>query len=176
VGTAAHWVLASVSKHILFVDDTRTFPPRPEDLVTTCRASEEALVELQHASDPFVEIWLDFDLGGVYGERDLYDTAMPVALWLAERAFDGHPYPAKILIHTGNPIGRLAMGLLLRRLGYDVTDVGPLGSEKLSAAAQGATATDDAAKAAERFVWKPGDITIRNPVERGSSWWVAREG
>jgi hypothetical protein len=68
------------------------------------------------------------------------------------------------------------MGLLLRRLGYDVTDVGPLGSEKLSAAAQGATATDDAAKAAERFVWKPGDITIRNPVERGSSWWVAREG
>ena len=50
---------------------------------------------------------------------------MPVALWLAERAFDGHPYPAKILIHTGNPVGRLAMGLLLRRLGYDVTDVEP---------------------------------------------------
>jgi hypothetical protein len=114
-----------VSKHILFVDDTRTFPPRPDDLVTTCRTSETALVELQHASDTFVEIWLDFDLGGVYGERDLYDTAMPVALWLAERALDGHPYPAKILIHTGNPVGRLAMGLLLRRLGYDVTDVEP---------------------------------------------------
>ena len=152
-----------MSKHILFVDDTRTFTPRPDDLVTTCRTSEEALVELQHASDTFVEIWLDFDLGGVYGERDLYDTAMPVALWLAERALDGHPYPAKILIHTGNPVGRLAMGLLLRRLGYDVADVGPLGAEQLSAAAQEATATDDAAKAAERFVWKPGDITITNP-------------
>jgi hypothetical protein len=29
------------------------------------------------------------------------------------------------MIHTGNPVGRLAMGLLLRRLGYDVTDVEP---------------------------------------------------
>jgi hypothetical protein len=38
-----------------------------------------------------------------------------------------------------------------------------IGAEKLSAAAQEATATDDAAKAAERFVWKPGDITITNP-------------
>jgi hypothetical protein len=114
-----------VSKHILFVDDTRTFPPRPDDLVTTCRTSEAALLELQHAPQTYVEIWLDFDLGGVYGQLDLFDTAMPVALWLAERAFDGHPYPAKILIHTGNPVGRLAMGLLLRRLGYDVTDVEP---------------------------------------------------
>ena len=157
-----------MSKHILFVDDTRTFPDRPEDCVVTVRTSAEAIVELEGdprsgTSPVYQEIWLDFDLGGVYGERDLYDTAMPVALWLAERALDGHPYPAKILIHTGNPVGRLAMGLLLRRLGYDVTDVGPLGAEQLSAAAQEATATDDAAKAAERFVWKPGDITITNP-------------
>jgi hypothetical protein len=39
-----------------------------------------------------------------------------------------------------------------------------IGAEKLSAAAQEATATDYAAKAAERFVWKPGDITITNPA------------
>jgi hypothetical protein len=39
-----------------------------------------------------------------------------------------------------------------------------IGAEKLSAAAQEAAATDDdKAKNAERFVWKPGDITITNP-------------
>jgi hypothetical protein len=155
--------------NILFVDDTRTFPDRPEDCVVTVRTSAEAIVELEGdprsgTSPVYQEIWLDFDLGGAYGQNDLYDTAMPVALWLAEQAFYGVPYGVKrIMIHTGNPIGRLAMGLLLRRLGYDVADVGPLGAEQLSAAAQEATATDDAAKAAERFVWKPGDITITNP-------------
>ena len=66
-----------MSKHILFVDDTRTFPPRPDDLVTTCRTSEAALLELQHAPQTYVEIWLDFDLGGVYGQLDLFTRPCP---------------------------------------------------------------------------------------------------
>ena len=120
-------------KRILFVDDTRTFPPKPGDDVNTCRTSKAAVDELEWSiaytteAGPFDEIWLDFDLGGVYKRPELYDTAMPVALWLAEQAFYGRPYKVdKLMIHTGNPIGRAAMGLLLRHFGYDVVDVTPL--------------------------------------------------
>lgn len=127
-------------KRILFVDDTRTFPPKPDDDVNTCRTSKAAVDELEWSiaytteAGPFDEIWLDFDLGGGVYERPellasrlrLYDTAMPVALWLAEQAFYGMPYKVdRIMIHTGNPVGREAMGLLLRRFGYDVVDVTP---------------------------------------------------
>jgi hypothetical protein len=112
--------------NILFVDDTRTFPDHPEDCVVTVRTAAEAIVELRMPKVQWDEIWLDFDLGGVYGQMELYDTAMPVALWLAEQAFYGCSYKVKqIMIHTGNPVGRHAMGLLLRRFGYEVIDVEP---------------------------------------------------
>jgi hypothetical protein len=39
-----------------------------------------------------------------------------------------------------------------------------IGADKPSAAAQVPALTDDQkAKVAERFVWKPGDVTITNP-------------
>jgi hypothetical protein len=40
-----------------------------------------------------------------------------------------------------------------------------IGADKLAAATQEAALTDDekAKRIAERFVWKPGDITITNP-------------
>ena len=38
-----------------------------------------------------------------------------------------------------------------------------VGADKLAAATQEAALTDDEKRIAERFVWKPGDITITNP-------------
>ena len=38
-----------------------------------------------------------------------------------------------------------------------------VGADKLSAATATAAPDDEKAKAADRFVWKPGDVTIVNP-------------
>jgi len=112
-----------MGRRILFVDDVRDFQDLKEgDTLVTARTSEEALAHLtDYRYPPFDWIWLDFDLGGVFGQLDLYDTAMPIALLLAELAFYGKPYPCDtIFIHTMNPVGQQAMTLLLDRFGYNV--------------------------------------------------------
>lgn len=113
-------------KRIVVVDDVRNYPFGENDVGTTLRTSAEALEFLGITSGkriPIDELWLDFDLGGVFGQIELYDTCMPVALYLAELAFYGIPYPVdKIVIHTMNPVGRVALGSTLRHHGYNVED------------------------------------------------------
>ncbi len=112
------------SKAILVVDDCRNFPKSPTDMVRTVRTSAAALQFLGFDTGvrPEIdELWLDFDLGGVFGQLELYDTAMPVALYLAECAYYGDPYPVKeIIIHSSNPVGSEAMLQTLLRFGYNV--------------------------------------------------------
>ena len=113
-------------KTILVVDDCRNFPPDDTCDITTARSSTEALVLLgyhDNVRSRLDELWLDFDLGGVFGRTELFDadTAMPVALYLAELAFYGQPYPVKeIIIHSANPVGSEAMFRTLKRYGYNV--------------------------------------------------------
>lgn len=111
-------------RRILVVDDTRNFPFAPDTDGTTVRTSREALDFLGKATGvdvPLDELWLDFDLGNTKQEGG--GTAMPVVLHLAELAYYGHPYPVgKIFLHTANPVGRAAMGLLLSRFGYEVEE------------------------------------------------------
>ena len=114
-----------MGKRILVVDDLRNFPFAADDSGTTVRTSAEALrflFPMDGSREYLDELWLDFDLGDDYVKGG--DTAMPVALFLAESAFYGTLYPVEtILIHTSNPVGREAMGMLLRRYGYNVKDV-----------------------------------------------------
>lgn len=113
-----------MSRRIVVLDDVRNYPFGPDDDGTTVRSSQEALILLGHYSGlrfRIDELWLDFDLGGVFGRCELFDTSMPVALYLAELAFYGTPYPVeKIVIHTMNPVGREALRSLLTRYGYNV--------------------------------------------------------
>lgn len=106
------------TKRIIIVDDLRNFPFGPTDDGHTFRTSEAALTWLQddyamtRPAKVLDELWLDFDLGGD-------DTAMPIALWLAEVAYYGAPYPVeKIVIHSANPVGSEAMHQTLTRFGY----------------------------------------------------------
>lgn len=94
---------------ILFIDDERT-PPHQEE-VEIARTSEQALQMIR--SNSYSELWLDHDLGGE-------DTIMPVVDMLAEKAFNDEPYPADIVVHTANPVGRETIVRVLRRWGYNV--------------------------------------------------------
>ena len=111
-------------KRIVVLDDVRNYPFTDEDDGVTLRNSADCLTFLGYETGVYKhidELWLDFDLGGVYGQLEVFDTAMPVALFLAELGFNGAPYPVdKIVIHTMNPVGREAMRSLLVRYGYNV--------------------------------------------------------
>ena len=91
---------------ILFIDDERNIGG---DDVQTARTSAEALQLLK--SNSYDEIWFDHDLGGD-------DTTIPVVEYLAELAFNGAPYSAKIVIHTANPVGRATIKRTLERWKY----------------------------------------------------------
>ena len=113
---------------ILFVDDTRE--PKDvhlkvdEDDILIARTASSAINVLAGTPFGFNEIWLDFDLGFVYGQHEFADdsTAMPIALWLCEEAFYGRQYPVgTIYIHSMNPVGSQAMKLVLERYGYTVS-------------------------------------------------------
>lgn len=80
----------------LVVDDDRTLSDDPQ--VMHVRNSADAIAALGQL-DHLEELWLDHDLGGD-------DTTRPVALWLAERAFNGDPFDVGcVYVHSGNPVG-----------------------------------------------------------------------
>ncbi|BBX82200.1 cyclic-phosphate processing receiver domain-containing protein [Mycolicibacterium aubagnense] len=89
---------------LLWVDDER---PAPAGWVWA-RTSAEALAHL--LGDVIVEaISLDHDLGGE-------DTTRPVVLALCERG----DWPAKVFVHTANPVGREWLEGMIRRYGPGV--------------------------------------------------------
>jgi len=63
------------------------------------RTARDALEKVSTSTN-IGELWLDHDLGGE-------DTTRPLALVLAEAAFNGDPLPIDVIVvHTANPVGR----------------------------------------------------------------------
>jgi len=80
----------------IVVDDLRVFGVFDATYLRTGRET----VATVHASTDIGELWLDHDLGGG-------DTTRPLALVLAEAAFNGDPLPIDVIVvHTANPVGR----------------------------------------------------------------------
>ena len=98
----------------LWIDDLRD---PPDDTWTWAKSSS---VACQHVlSDAVAEISFDHDLGGD-------DTAMPVALLIEERAYNGIA-PPQWHVHSANPVGRANLQATLRsaeRL-YDNKETSP---------------------------------------------------
>lgn len=92
---------------ILFIDDERSLDGLDVDIA---RTSAEALALLK--LNDYDEIWFDHDLGGE-------DTTIPIVDYLAELAFNGSPYSARIIIHTANPVGRATIKRTLQRWNYE---------------------------------------------------------
>lgn len=89
----------------LWVDDERPAP----DGWALAKTSADALKVLGGA-DPIEAISLDHDLGGE-------DTTRPVVLWLAEHG----GWPARVYVHTANPVGRQWLEGMVQRYGPGVS-------------------------------------------------------
>lgn len=112
-------------KTILLIDDLRVFRVAEPDVeLHIARNSAEALTILQANPDKhWDEIWFDHDLGMV---NDKADTTLPVADYLAERAFfDNHVSVATVFIHTSNPVGARVLTTTFQRYGYKTVRVQP---------------------------------------------------
>lgn len=104
----------------LVVDDERTLQHVP--------AEWGLATEIRHVRTPVpavalldAERWdvvmLDYDLGGSL-------TAEPIADWLCQRAFEGHPVDVEVWVHSANPVGAERMVRSLTHYGYTVRRVG----------------------------------------------------
>ena len=112
-------------KTILLIDDLRVFKrPSPESEIHIARNSVEALTILKDNPDKtWDEIWFDHDLGMMEGKED---TTLPIADYLAERAFFDNPVTVKtVYIHTSNPVGARVLTTTLNRYGYKTVRVQP---------------------------------------------------
>lgn len=110
-------------KTILLIDDLRVFREIPEDSeLHIARTSAEALTILKDNPDKvWDEVWFDHDLGMV---DDKADTTLPVADYIAERAFFDNPISiGKAYIHTSNPVGATTLTTTLQRYGYQTVRV-----------------------------------------------------
>lgn len=88
---------------VVVIDDERTFRRGTVHL----RSSADATAWLE-ANSGCAELWFDHDLGGA-------DTTRPVAMWLAERAFNGDPcLVGLVYVHSMNPVGRAWLVSTLR--------------------------------------------------------------
>ncbi|WP_159599195.1 cyclic-phosphate processing receiver domain-containing protein [Agromyces humi] len=97
----------------LWIDDERPAPAGDDWVVARTSAEAIALLEQASQNGPrFDEISFDHDLGMVGGRTD--DTR-PVMLWLCEHG----TWPGKVVVHTGNPIGRTWLVGMARRYGAE---------------------------------------------------------
>lgn len=110
-------------KTVLLIDDLRVFRRVEADAeLHVARNSAEALTILQTNPDKhWDEVWFDHDLGTV---NDAIDTTLPVADYLAERAFFDNPVSiGTAYIHSSNPVGVRALITTLQRYGYKTVRV-----------------------------------------------------
>ena len=96
----------------LVIDDIRSLPIES----VTVRTAAEGIEKIN--SEPWDEIWLDFDLGGRPYETDDELTIMPLVKVLEEKEWAVMP---TIYIHTQNPVGRQRIKAALTR--YQIVDV-----------------------------------------------------
>jgi hypothetical protein len=102
---------------VVLVDDVRRFRDGRECVVA--RNPVEALDALRLHGPRLDELWLDFDLGRHPDGRRR--DVMPVVAELVRVARQGAPYEiGRILIHSSNPSGALAIRQALEAAGYIV--------------------------------------------------------
>ena len=103
---------------VLLVDDVRQFRDGRRCIVA--RDPEEALIALRaNRSVELAELWLDHDLG--HDPDGRRRDVMPVVAELVRAAGEGAPYGIdRILIHSSNPAGALAIRRALEAAGYVV--------------------------------------------------------
>lgn len=91
---------------VLVIEDIRTFK-FPAIYARTLAEGERLLF-----SQPWREVWFDFDLGLVDGS----DNVMPLVNELERRAVEGEAHPIdKVIVHSMNPVGRTAVAAVLGR-------------------------------------------------------------
>lgn len=102
---------------VLLVDDVRRF--RDERECVVARNPAEALAALREHGPELAELWLDFDLGRHPDGRRR--DVLPVVEELIRAATSGVPYAiGRIIIHSANPAGALAIRRALEGAGYVV--------------------------------------------------------
>lgn len=103
---------------VLLIDDIRRFRDNRPCLLA--RTPDEGLDLVRaHRLQGIDELWLDHDLGWTPdGQRR---TVMPVVAELVRAAATSEPYRiGRILIHSANPAGALAIRRALESAGYAV--------------------------------------------------------
>jgi hypothetical protein len=107
-----------VTRVVLLVDDVRRF--RDGRACVVARNPDEAIAALREAGpDGISEVWLDHDLGR-HADGRARDV-MPVVAEIVDAASRGQRYEiGRILIHSSNPAGALAIRRALESVGYVV--------------------------------------------------------
>jgi len=94
---------------ILVIDDVKVFPFPDNVEVVYARTLLQGTAyleawEIAH-EEKIDELWLDHDLG-INPDTGEEEDIRPICLMLAERAFNGNPYPVgRIAICSLNPVG-----------------------------------------------------------------------
>ena len=86
----------------LYVDDVRDRPSWCIGEWETARNYQEAITLL--STNEYDELSLDHDIAS-WDEDGREMTGYDIALWLAERKFNGEYVPPKIFVHSANPVG-----------------------------------------------------------------------
>lgn len=107
-----------MTRVVLLVDDVRR--SRDDRACVVARNPDEAIEALRSLGpDGISELWLDHDLGRHPDSRSR--DVMPVVAELVDAADRGERYEiTRILIHSSNPAGALAIRRALEGAGYAV--------------------------------------------------------
>lgn len=93
----------------LWLDDLRL---PPEDCLWA-KNYDEAIEILE--KENISAISFDHDLGDVENGQDKEKSGYDVALYLAERAYNGLSVPSEVYIHSANPVGRERIAQTIKR-------------------------------------------------------------
>jgi len=90
----------------LYVDDERALT---DEMIANewciARNAWEALVKLELLE--FDEVSLDHDLASFINNKEI--TGYDILMWLVERKLNGFSVPAKVYVHSANPVGSKKM-------------------------------------------------------------------
>ncbi len=95
-------------KSKLFVDDER-FPV--DGTWDIARSFHEAIYILERHN--YGTVSLDHDIQSFYGSREM--TGRDILNWLIERKMQRGHVPAKVIVHSQNPVGRATMELDIKQ-------------------------------------------------------------
>lgn len=111
-------LVADDAPAVLLIDDLRSFRDASVPALVA-RTSDDGLraLQLAHAlGRPWVQVWLDHDLGETPAGPD---DVMRIIDWLCEQSATGAPVAVEtILVHTSNRVGGDTVVRTLSRAGY----------------------------------------------------------